>query len=119
MFLLKHILFFSVSVGFAKCSMHIALFHRHREKYLSNSVIHTVLANTETECAIYCSRDKECVSVNYKATGKDRGLCELNNKTLSGAATNVNRKEFNNLEILQKVIMNNIKIVFLCYKFLV
>ena len=101
--MLKSIVFFSVSVVYATCS-HDVLFHRHRGKYLLNSVIRTVHAETESECGIYCSRDDACVSVNYKTTGKDRGLCELNHKTFTDASSNsAERKEFNYLEILRKV----------------
>jgi hypothetical protein len=101
MYLLKLISFLAVSEGFAKGS-HNTLFYRHRGKYLSHSVIRTKRGKTELECAVYCSRDEECVSVNYKTTGEERGLCELNNKT-HPFTNNVNKKEFNNLEILQKV----------------
>ena len=88
----------------ANTSLHNALYYRYRGKYLSNSVIRAKLAMTENECAIYCSRDKECLSVNYKTTGENLGLCELNNMALSEAGTNsVCNDEFNYLQILNRV----------------
>jgi hypothetical protein len=59
------------------------LFHKQVTRYLPNSVIATSYAESELECSILCTRRKGCLSVNYKANGHDRGLCELNDKTIS------------------------------------
>jgi hypothetical protein len=81
-----------------------ALNYRHRGKYLRNHVIRTTIAMTESDCAVYCLKDEECASVNYKTTGENLGLCELNNTTLSEACTySEDNQEFNNLQILQRV----------------
>ena len=97
--------FFVATERHVNCSQLYALFHRHEGRYLPNRVIRRTLANTETDCAMYCLREEECVSVNYKPSGEERaGLCELNNETLSETFTNdLNKEEFNHLQIFQRV----------------
>jgi hypothetical protein len=70
------------------------------------SLIGTSQAESELECCISCVGDGLCASVNYKASGIGKGLCELNNKTLqeiSNADGSMNNPEFNHLCIIKKV----------------
>ena len=106
MYVLKRCLVLLVvaSKQFGSPSTHNALNYRYRGKYLRNHVIRTKIAMTEGECAMYCLKDEECVSANYKTAGENSGLCELNNQTLSEACIySEDNKEFNNLQILQRV----------------
>lgn len=59
-----------------------AFFHRKIGKYLANHVVERKHAVSEPECGVYCVSDGSCASVNYKSSGVDEGLCELNSKTL-------------------------------------
>ena len=59
------------------------LFHKQAAKYLPDSVIATRDVESELECSVFCRRYKGCLSVNYKVSGLDKGLCELNNNTIS------------------------------------
>jgi hypothetical protein len=59
-----------------------AVFRRKVGKYLANYVIRTENTTSEMECGIHCSADSVCASVNYKTSGTDKGLCELNSKAL-------------------------------------
>ncbi|XP_028396022.1 uncharacterized protein LOC114520024 [Dendronephthya gigantea] len=73
-------------------------FHRKTGKYLPDSVITSRYAGSSMECSIYCTRTEGCVSVNYKASGQDEGLCELNNNTITEKTT-VDNDEFVYLSI--------------------
>ncbi len=66
-----------------KCQ-HEAVFRKTAGKFLANYVIQAKEASSESECGIYCSRNKRCASVNYKTSGINKGLCELNSKSLGG-----------------------------------
>ncbi|XP_028398876.1 lactadherin-like [Dendronephthya gigantea] len=85
--------------------IHQAVFRKEQQKYLANHVIDTKHAHTESECYIYCVRDKSCVSVNFKTSGTGEGLCELNSKTLqeiSYADESKHNAEFNHLYKVEK-----------------
>ena len=104
-FLKSFLIFFVVAIKrFGNSAIHNGLYYRYGGKYLSNYVVRTKIAMTEAECAVYCLRDEECMSANYKTRGEDLGLCELNNMTLSDACTySVDNEEFHYLQILQRV----------------
>lgn len=53
----------------------------------------------------HCSRNEVCASVNYKISGIDKGLCELNSKTLDGMALDeiTDSLEYNQLDIIKRV----------------
>ena len=90
----------------SECSIKQAIFHRKVQNYFANHVIGTSQAESELECCISCVGDGLCASVNYKASGIGKGLCELNNKTLqeiSNADGSMNNPEFNHLCIIKKV----------------
>jgi hypothetical protein len=60
-----------------------AFFQRQKAQYLPDNVIKTKFAKTELECSLYCTRLEGCLSVNYKISGVGKGLCQLNNNTIS------------------------------------
>ena len=60
-----------------------AYFHKTPAKHLPDSIIASTYAQSETECSMHCTRHQECLSVNYKVNGLDKGLCQLNNNTIS------------------------------------
>ena len=62
--------------------MEQAYFHRKAAQYLPDNVIRTTYVRSETECSTFCTREQECLSVNYKVSGMNRGLCQLNNSTI-------------------------------------
>ena len=84
-----------------------AVFRKSAQKYLENHVIETRHANTEMECSLYCLKNASCASVNYKISGIEKGLCELNNKTFEQisdyAGTMKDDPEFNHIYIIRKV----------------
>ncbi len=91
-----------------ECSVRQAVFRRNEQKYLENHVLETMRAETELECGIHCVGHRSCASVNYKTSGKDRGLCELNSKTLqevsdAGGSMHMYNLEFNHLYIIKTV----------------
>ena len=81
-----------------------AVFRKIKGKYLPNSVFKTLETTDELHCTSYCSRDGSCVSVNFKISGKDRGLCELNSRTMKDVNDEQNKAEFNYLGIVTRVI---------------
>ena len=95
------ILIFSFDLG----SSLQAFFHRTEGKYLANNVIRTEQTASELDCAALCSRESSCESVNYKMSGKKKGLCELNSKTLEAGSEEDEREisEFINLRIIDRV----------------
>ena len=98
------ILFLVLSERLSESSTQNVLYYRQRSKYLSGRKIGKKNANSEAECAMYCLRNERCVSVNYKTTGKDFGLCELNNGTLAeGYSNSGDREGFNYLQIIKRV----------------
>ena len=60
-----------------------AVFLRKTGQFLADSEITRRHAESEVECSVYCTIHKRCVSVNYKVSGPDQGLCQLNNSTSS------------------------------------
>ena len=87
-----------------QCSKKQAKFHLNKSKYLANHVIETRQAETELECGIHCLGHGSCVSVNYKTSGIDKGLCELNNKALEEITDHderVDNPDFSHLYIIK------------------
>ena len=80
-----------------------AVFRKSGQKYLENHVIETKHAYTDLECRMYCLRNTLCASVNYKISGIDKGLCELNNKASDVAEAMTHNLEFNHFSIIEKV----------------
>ena len=83
MSLFKTILAFVQFFVFIGCgvTMKHAIFKRTTGQYLPDSVITTECAESELECSMHCTSIDACLSVNYKASGVDQGLCQLNNRT--------------------------------------
>ena len=88
----------------ANCS-EAAMFQKHKGKHLANYVISTnERTKSEVECGIYCLGHGMCASVNYKTSGKDKGLCELNTETLDAKnGEGTPNAEFNHLYIINRV----------------
>ena len=85
-----------------ECSMQ-AVYRKRKGKYLANYVIRTTKAKYEQECATHCFRDSVCVSVNFKISGDEKGLCELNSKTLDEEFNEATHDlEFNHLHIIER-----------------
>ena len=73
---------------------------------MANQVIEIKQAKTELQCVMHCLGERSCASVNYKTSGIDKGLCELNSKTLqetSDAGGRIHNPEFNHIYIFKKV----------------
>ena len=87
----------------ANCS-EAALFQKHKGKHLANYVISTYeRTKSEVECGTYCLGHGMCASVNYKTSGKDKGLCELNTETLDAKnGEGTPNAEFNHLYIINR-----------------
>ena len=89
-----------------------AVFRRKVGKYLANYVIRTENTTSELECGIHCSGDSLCASVNYKTSGTNIGLCELNSKALDERESDMlllDSTDFNHLHIdtrVRKYILN-------------
>lgn len=80
------------------------LFHRITGRYLGDHIIETLKTKCEIECGANCLNEAECVSVNFKVTGNDKGLCELNSKTLDEIEDGgQNAPEYIYLGIIQRV----------------
>jgi hypothetical protein len=79
-----------------------ATFKRKTGQYLPDSVITTKYAESELECSMHCTRLDACVSVNYKASGVDQGLCQLNNRTSENLGLVADDK-FVHLSIVKRV----------------
>ena len=80
-------------------------FHRKAAQYLPGSVVASRYAGSCLECSIYCTRTVGCLSVNYKTSGRKKGLCELNNSTIT-ENTAVENDEFVYLAIALWVSIN-------------
>ena len=103
MFLLKTILFFAqffAFIGYGVATKHAKL-KRKTGKFLPDSVITTKYAESELECSMHCTRLDACLSVNYKASGVEQGLCQLNNKTLSEKLMLVSDAKFVHLFVMK------------------
>ena len=64
-----------------ECSIRKALLRVEKGKYLSNHAMETRSARSGFECGTRCFENESCASVNYKTSGVNKGLCELNLKT--------------------------------------
>ncbi|XP_028414912.1 uncharacterized protein LOC114537999 [Dendronephthya gigantea] len=86
----------------SECSKE-AVFRRNKQKYLANHVIETKQATSEFECGLLCDRHSLCTSANYKTSGKDKGRCELNNKTIQATTDDDEQTKlgFNHLVIIK------------------
>ena len=71
----------AVYIGIGSCSIQ-GFFKRKEGKYLANSALRMEQTDNELECGALCSREMFCVSANYKNSGENQGMCELNNRTL-------------------------------------
>ena len=81
-----------------------AIYRKSKGKYLGNYVIRTTKAQFEQECATHCFRDSACASVNFKISGKEKGLCELNSKVLDEKSNEGTQDlDFNHLDIIKRV----------------
>jgi hypothetical protein len=105
MSLFKTILAFVQFFVFIGCgvTMKHAIFKRTTGQYLPDSVITTECAESELECSMHCTSIDACLSVNYKASGVDQGLCQLNNRTTSENLALVSDDKFVHLSILKRV----------------
>ena len=80
-----------------------AIFRRKTGQYLPDSVITTKYAEGERVCSMYCTRLDACLSVNYKDSGVDQGLCQLNNSTTSENLGLVSDDKFVHISIVKRV----------------
>ena len=80
-----------------------ATFKRKAGKYLPDSVIATKYAESESECSVHCTRLDACLSVNYKTSGVDQGICQLNKKTHSEKLKLVSDDKFVHLSVTKRV----------------
>ena len=58
------------------------IFKRRPGRYLGNYIIRSLKTEDEFDCSNSCLNEPGCVSVNLKVKGRNKGLCELNFKTL-------------------------------------
>ena len=93
---------FLAFIGYGVTMKH-ATFRRKTGKYLQDSVITTKYAESERVCSMYCTRLDACLSVNYKASGVDQGLCQLNNSTTSENLGLDSDDRFVHLSIVKRV----------------
>ena len=80
-----------------------ATFKRKVGKYLPDSVIATKYTESELECSMHCTSHDACLSVNYKTSGVEQGLCQLNNKTLSEKLRLLSDEKFVHLSVIKRV----------------
>jgi hypothetical protein len=105
MLLLKMILAcvqFFAFIGYGVTMKH-AIFKRKTEKYLPDSVITTKYAESELECSMHCTSIDACLTVNYKTSGVDQGLCQLNNRTTLENLGLVSDDRFVHLSLIKRV----------------
>jgi hypothetical protein len=93
---------FFAFIGYGVTMKH-AIFRRKTGQYLPDSVITTKYAESELECSMHCTSIDACLSVNYKASGDDEGLCQLNNRTTSESLGLVSDDRFVHLSIVKGV----------------
>jgi hypothetical protein len=98
--ILAYVQFFAF-IGYGVTMKH-AIFKRKTGKYLPDSVITTKYAESELECSMHCTSIDACLSVNYKASGVDLGLCQLNNSTKSENLGLVSDDKFVHLSIVKR-----------------
>ena len=84
-----------------KCTTE-AVYRKIKGKYLPDNAYKILKTNNELHCSSYCSSDASCVSVNFKTSGKESGLCELNNKAMA-ENDGQNNAEYNYLGIVTRV----------------
>ena len=85
------------------CSEQV-LFNRHADSYFDGYVLRAERANTEVECVIYCTRQFSCASANFKVSGQNNGLCELNSEGVEDFPGNrIKNRDFVYLEIFERV----------------
>ncbi len=102
---------FKTILVFAQCfasigngiAMKHAIFTRKTGKFLPDSVIATKYAESELECSMHCTSHDACLSVNYKTSGVDQGLCQLNNNTHSEKLKLVSDEKFVHLSVIRRV----------------
>ncbi len=80
-----------------------AIFKRETGKYLPDSVIATKYSGSELECSMHCTSHDACSSVNYKTSGVEQSLCQLNNKTHSEKFKLVSDEKFVHLSVIKRV----------------
>ncbi len=83
--------------------MEQAVFKRKTGTFLPDSVIATKYAESELECSMHCTSHDACLSVNYKTSGVDQGLCQLNNKTHSEKLKLASDEKFVHLSVIKRV----------------
>ena len=93
---------FFAFIGYGVTMKH-AILKRKTGQYLPDSVITTKYAESELECSMHCTSIDACLSVNYKASGVDQGLCQLNNRTTSENLGLVSDDKFVHLSIVKRV----------------
>jgi hypothetical protein len=98
--ILAYVQFFAF-IGYGVTMKH-AIFKRKTGKYLPDSAITTKYAESELECSMHCTSIDACLSVNYKASGVDQGLCQLNNSTKSENLGLVSDDKFVHLSIVKR-----------------
>ena len=105
MSLFKTILAYVQFFAFIGCgvTMKHAIFRRKTGQYLPDSVITTKYAESERVCSMHCTSIDACLSVNYKASGVDQGVCQLNNRTTSESLGLVSDDKFVHLFIVKRV----------------
>ena len=83
-------------------SLKQAWFQKKKETCLLNHVYKRKQTDNEFACSLSCARNESCRSVNYKTSGNDKGLCELNTgNEKSEVERKVHDTEFN---FLAKII---------------
>lgn len=104
MFLYKIIVFAQI-LGFIKhgLTMKQSYFKRKTGQYLPNKVIASKHAQSELHCAMACTALDVCLSINYKVKGVDKGLCQLNNDTVSKNLSLVFDEELDHLSVVKRV----------------
>ena len=84
-------------------AMEQAVFKRKTGTFLPDSVIATKYAESELECSMHCTSHDACLSVNYKTSGVEQGLCQLNNKTHSEKLKLTSDEKFVHLSVIKRV----------------
>ena len=85
-----------------ECSSNEAVFRKMKGKYLPNYVFKVLKTKSELHCSSSCSRQGSCASVNFKTSGKDSGLCELNSRVIVNN-DGQNNPDYNYLGIISRV----------------
>ena len=93
---------FFAFIGYGVAMKH-ATFKRKAGKYLPDSVIATKYTESELECSMHCTSHDACLSVNYKTSGVEQGLCQVNKKTHSEKLKLVSDEKFVHLSVTKRV----------------